>query len=280
MSPIELTGVLFAVAIAAGLIGSLIGLGGGIVIVPVLTLGFHIGIREAIGASIVAVVASSVAAAPRSLNSGFSNLRLGVFLAVATTLGALTGAFVSGLVDARALFGIFGVVLAFSGAQMIAKHRTGYPVPAGEASAVSAALGLDGHYHDPVAGERVDYTVQRPMLGLSLMYLAGTVSGMLGIGSGALKVPAMDVAMRLPLKVSTATSNLLIGVTASAGAVVYLVKGDVDPYLAGPVAIGVLLGAWLGGRVFARLAPSVVRWTFLAVLAIVTTQMLGRAIGA
>jgi uncharacterized protein len=250
-------------------------------LVPILTLGFHVGIRLAIATSLVAVVASSVAVAPRMLNTGLSNVRLGVFLAVATTLGGLTGAFVSGAVDPRLLYALFGTVLVISGVQMVLQHRSpsGRDAPEPAPSGLSTSLGLLGNYHDPGSDEERGYVVQRPALGLALMYVAGTVSGLLGIGAGVLKVPALDVAMRLPFKVSTATSNLLIGVTASAGAIVYLARGSVDPYLAGPVALGVLAGAWLGGHLFTKLDPSLIRWAFLVVLAVVATQMLYKALG-
>ncbi len=280
MTPLDLTGLLLIMAAGAGLIGSLVGLGGGVLLVPILTLGFHVDIRLAIATSIVAVVASSVAAAPRALHTGFSNVRLGIFLAIATTLGGLTGAFVSGIVDPRILYALFGTVLAISGVQMVLQHRSRRPAPEPEPSALSSSLGLRGSYQDPGSKEERGYVVQRPVLGLSLMYVAGTVSGLLGIGAGVLKVPAMDVAMRLPFKVSTATSILLIGVTASAGAIVYLARGSVDPYLAGPVALGVVGGAWLGGHLFTKLAPSIIRWTFLVVLAVVAAQMLLKAVGA
>jgi uncharacterized protein len=282
VTPLELTGLLLVMAAGAGLIGSLVGLGGGVLLVPILTLGFHVDIRLAIATSIVAVVASSVAAAPRTLSTGFSNVRLGVFLAVATTVGGLTGAFVSGIVAPRLLYLLFGTVLVVSGLQMVLQHRSRSRRPAAEPepSALSSSLGLGGSYRDPGSDEERGYVVQRPVLGLSLMYVAGTVSGLLGIGAGVLKVPAMDVAMRLPFKVSTATSNLLIGVTASAGAIVYLARGSVDPYLAGPAALGVLAGAWLGGHLFTKLGPSIIRWTFLAVLALVAVQMLIKAVGA
>jgi uncharacterized protein len=280
VTPLELTGLLLVMAAGAGLIGSLVGLGGGVLLVPILTLGFQVSIRLAIATSIVAVVASSVAVAPRTLSTGFSNVRLGIFLAVATTLGGLTGAFVSGIVAPRLLYLLFGTVLVVSGVQMVVRARSCRPAGEPEPSALSSSLGLGGSYRDQGSDEERGYVVQRPVLGLSLMYVAGTVSGLLGIGAGVLKVPALDVAMRLPFKVSTATSNLLIGVTASAGAIVYLARGSVDPYLAGPAALGVLAGAWLGGHLFSKLAPSIIRWTFLAVLAVVAVQMLIKAVAA
>ncbi len=284
MTPIELAAVLFAVSIGAGLLGSLLGLGGGFVVIPALTLLFGVDIRLAIGASVVAVVATSVAAAPANLSSGLSNLRVAIFLAMATTIGALTGAWLSGRLDPRVLYGVFGAVLVFAGAQMARKLYTDHVpalVPAQSEPARPGGtdvLALSGSYPDTASGKAVDYNVVHPLLGLSLMYLAGTVGGLLGIGSGVLKVPAMDVAMRLPLKVSMATSNLLIGVTAASASLVYLLRGDVDPYLAGPVAAGVLLGAWAGGRLLPRMRVGVLTWGFLAVMIVVAGEMLWKGL--
>ena len=191
VTPLDLTGLLLVMAAGAGLIGSLVGLGGGVLLVPVLTLGFHVDIRLAIATSIVAVVASSVAAAPRTLRAGFSNVRLGVFLAVATALGGLTGALVSEMVAPRLLYGLFGMVLVVSGVQMVLQQRSRSRRPAAEPepepSALSSSLGLRGSYRDPGSDEERGYVVQRPVLGLSLMYVAGTVSGLLGIGAGVLR---------------------------------------------------------------------------------------------
>jgi hypothetical protein len=263
------------------LLGSLLGLGGGFVVIPVLTLLFGVDIRLAIGASVVAVVATSVAAAPGNLSSGLSNIRVAIFLAMATTVGALTGAWLSGRLDPRVLYAVFGAVLVFAGAQMARKlhsERGSAGVTAGLEPALCRhgedRFALGGSYPDTATGETVDYRVVHPVLGLSLMYVAGTVGGLLGIGSGVLKVPAMDVAMGLPLKVSMATSNLLIGVTAASASLVYLLRGEVDPYLAGPVAAGVLLGAWAGGRLLPRLRVGVLTWGFLAVMVVVAGEML------
>jgi hypothetical protein len=280
MTPIELAAVLFAVSIGAGLLGSLLGLGGGFVVIPVLTLLFGVDIRLAIGASVVAVVATSVAAAPANLASGLSNIRVAIFLAMATTIGALTGAWLSGRLDPRVLYGVFGAVLVFAGAQMARKLYTDH-VPALETAlrrGGSDRFGLSSSYPDVATGGTVDYKVVHPVLGLSLMYVAGTVGGLLGIGSGVLKVPAMDVAMRLPLKVSMATSNLLIGVTAASASLVYLLRGEVDPYLAGPVAAGVLLGALAGGRLLPRMRVGVLTWGFLAVMIVVAGEMLWKGL--
>jgi len=283
MTPLELAGLLFAASMAAGLLGSLLGLGGGFVVIPVLTLLFGVDIRLAIGASVVAVVATSVAAAPGNLESGLSNIRVAMFLAMATTIGALSGAWLSGRLDPRVLYVVFAVVLVFAGVQMVRKLRQARAVAAGSQAALAAPeagdrLGLSGSYPDARTGAAVAYRVVHPVLGLSLMYVAGTVGGLLGIGSGVLKVPAMDVAMRLPLRVSMATSNLLIGVTAASASLVYLLRGDVNPFLAGPVAAGVLLGAWAGGRLLPHLKVGVLTWGFLAVVAVVSAEMLWKGL--
>jgi uncharacterized membrane protein YfcA len=283
MTPVELAGLLFAASVAAGLLGSVLGVGGGFVVIPVLTLLFGVDIRLAIGASVVAVVATSVAAAPGNLDSGLSNMRVAIFLAMATTVGALSGAWLSGRLDPRVLYVVFGAVLALTGWQMARKVSTTRAAveddeTEGPRSLRADRLGLSGSYRDPATGSPVAYNVVHPLLGLSLMYVAGTVGGLLGIGSGVLKVPAMDVAMRLPLRVSMATSNLLIGVTAASASLVYLLRGDVDPFLAGPGAAGVLLGAWTGGRLLPRVRLGVLTWGFLAVVAVVAVEMLWKGL--
>ena len=240
---VELSLVLLGVSLAAGVLGSLLGLGGGFVIVPVLTLVFHLDIRLAIGTSIVAVAATSSAGAARNVSESMTNLRVATFLALATTLGAVTGAFLAGVFDARFLFGLFGIVLALSAVQMMRKRGTPAvrePVASlanvgdaseteGRASRLADRLALHSAYYDEAEGSHVSYLVANTGFGLMLMYLAGTLSGLLGIGSGVLKVPAMDLAMHIPMKVSTATSNLLIGLTAAASTVVYFTRGDIDP---------------------------------------------------
>ena len=301
---IELSLLLFAVSVLAGVLGSLLGLGGGFVIVPVLSLALHLDIRLAIGTSIVAVAATSSAGAARNVGESITNLRVATFLAMATTLGAVTGALLSGVVDARLLFGLFGLVLGFSGAQMLRSRRLPkYQEPApsdrlgvghGPATAdpalvfangraehrgrLAAKLALDSAYYDEAEEADVPYVVANTGLGLGLMYLAGTVSGLLGIGSGVLKVPAMDIAMHIPMKVSTATSNLLIGLTAAASAVVYFARGDIDPLIAGPVALGVLLGATQGSKLLRGIRTERLRTLFVGALMIVAVQMLWKAI--
>jgi uncharacterized membrane protein YfcA len=289
--------VLFAASIAAGALGSVLGLGGGFVIVPVLTLGFHLDIRLAIGTSIVAVAATSAAGAASNVTESITNLRVATLLAMATTLGAVTGALMAGVFDARFLFALFGVVLGVSSLQMLRRRSiavaevpslvseqvvlsVGTAALPREARNVHLAdrLSLHSAYWDETAGCEVPYTVVHTGLGLGLMYLAGTLSGLLGIGSGALKVPAMDLAMHLPMKVSTATSNLLIGLTAAASAVVYFARGDIDPLIVGPVALGVLLGATHGSKRLVGMRSDRLRTLFVVVIGVVAAQMLWKGL--
>jgi len=293
---LELSIVLFVVSIAAGALGSLIGLGGGFVIVPFLTLGLHLDIRLAIGTSIVAVAATSSAGAARNVTESITNLRVATFLALATTVGAVTGAVLAGVFSARFLYLLFGIVLAASGIQMLRKRSKQLAgkrlLTVDELNAISVGgasrsrrgggladrLSLHSAYYDEADGREVPYLVAHTGLGLGLMYLAGTVSGLLGIGSGVLKVPAMDLAMNIPMKVSTATSNLLIGLTAAASAVVYFARGDIDPLIAGPVAIGVLVGATGGAGMLSGIRANRLRLIFVIVLGVVAAQMLWKGI--
>jgi uncharacterized membrane protein YfcA len=261
---------ILAFALVAGGFGALVGLGGGVLIVPFLTLVMRVGIRDAVAASLVAVIATSAGAASSYVRDGLSNLRVAIFLEVATTLGAVVGAVVAGLVSPRVLFVLFGLVLVYSAGMMLRRRRVRV------ASAPISGLDLSGEFVD--RGTAVHYTAQRPALGFGLMVGAGLTSGLLGIGSGAMKVPAMDLAMRLPIKVSTATSNLMIGVTAAAGAVVFLMRGDLDPLLATPVAVGVAAGSSLGSRLLPRLASATVRRLFVAVLLVIAVQMIVRGV--
>jgi len=311
---VELSIVLVAVSLVAGALGSLLGLGGGFIVVPVLTLGFHLDIHLAIGTSIVAVAATSSAAAARNVAESITNLRVSTFLALGTTVGAVTGALLAGVFNARFLFGLFGAILIVSGAQMLRKQarKSGAPasgegagqpmtteirepVPAtGELAVIGTVSGrfataasgrladrllLHSAYYDQAEGREVPYVVTRTWLGLGLMYVAGMVSGLLGIGSGTLKVPSMDLAMNIPMKVSTATSNLLIGLTAAASAVVYFARGDVDPLIVGPVAIGILLGATFGSKMLRAVRSDRLRLLFVLVLGLVGVQMLWKGIG-
>jgi uncharacterized membrane protein YfcA len=269
---------IFVGAFAAGLLGSLVGLGGGILIVPLLTIGFGIDIRLAIGASIVCVIATSSGAAAAYVRDHLTNVRVGMVLELATSVGALTGALVAKYFNQQALFLLFGGILLFSVLPTIKK--LGEDVPKGVADdRLSRRLRLASTYPDRVHKTWIPYQVTHVPAGFGMMYIAGVVSGLLGIGSGALKVLAMDTAMRLPMKVSSATSNFMIGVTAAASAGVYFWRGFVVPSIAAPVALGVLLGATLGARLLVRFRNTTVRRIFLPVLLLVGIEMLLRGVG-
>ena len=273
MTPLIFTLAVFGVSLAAGLLGSLLGLGGGIIVVPALTLLLHVDIRFAIGASIVSVIATSSGAAAAYVREGMTNLRVAMFLELGTTAGALSGAYLAGVVPVRTLYLVFGLVMGYSAVAMFRKRRFDL-VAVVPADALADQLRLHGSYWDDALAQDVGYQVTGSRVGLGLMYMAGIVSGLLGIGSGALKVPAMDLAMRLPIKVSTATSNFMIGVTAAASAGVYFSRGQIDPFVAGPVAMGVLFGALAGSRLLGRLRSSVIRGVFVVVLLWVSFEML------
>jgi uncharacterized membrane protein YfcA len=267
-----------AISVVAGAIGALAGVGGGILVIPALTLLFGVDIRLAIGASIVSVIATSSGAAAAYVRDRMTDLRVGMFLELATTSGAVAGALLAAAVASSVLYVLLGVVLLFSAIQQALRLGEELP-PASEAPRISARLGLVGSYPDVRLGRDVAYAAQRVPLGFALMAGAGLVSGLLGIGSGALKVLAMDGAMRLPMKVSSATSNFMIGVTAAASAGIYLGRGAVDPTIAAPVALGVLAGAAIGARVLPRLSNRAVRLVFLPVLVVIGLQTLARGFG-
>jgi uncharacterized membrane protein YfcA len=273
MSPLQFTLLTFAASVGAGVLGSLLGLGGGIIVIPFLTLLMGINIRYAIGASVVAVIATSSGAAAAYVRERMTNLRVAMLLEIGTTTGALSGAYAAGHIGVRWLYVIFGLIMGYSAVAMFRK-RGETATPTVPPDWLADRLRLHGSYRDEATGEEVAYRVTRTPLGLALMYVAGVVSGLLGIGSGALKVPAMDLGMRLPIKVSTATSNFMIGVTAAASAGVYFSRGDIDPFIAAPVAAGVLLGATLGSRLLGRLKGRSIRLLFVVVLLWVSLEML------
>jgi len=276
MSPLVFVSTLFGISLGAGFLGSLIGLGGGIVVVPVLTLVYGIDIRYAIGASVVSVIATSSGAAAAYVRQHLTNLRTAMLLELGTTAGAITGAFVAGILRGRVLFIIFGVVMGYSAVAMLRRVRE--PDRPVEPDRWADRLRLHGSYYDESQKKQIDYKVTHTWLGLGLMYLAGMISGLLGIGSGALKVPAMDLAMRIPIKVSTATSNFMIGVTAAASAGVYFARGDIDPIIAAAVAIGVTIGATGGSFLLTRTDNYVIRVVFVAVLLAVSAQMVWKGL--
>jgi uncharacterized protein len=272
MNVLELTLVIGIGSLLAGFLGALTGLGGGVIIVPLLSLGLGVDIHYAIGASLVSVIATSSGAAAAYVKEGFSNIRIGMFLEVATTLGALLGAYLVSIVSSQIIGVIFGVVLFYSAFQsMLTRHEH----PCREDSPkdrLATRLKMHGSY--PTAlGER-RYCVQGVPLGFGLMFGAGTLSGLLGIGSGAVKVIAMDQAMRLPFKVSSTTSNFMIGVTAAAGAGVYLNRGYIDPGLAMPVMLGVLGGSFAGARFLTGARTVLLRRVFAAVIFTLAVEMI------
>lgn len=269
MTVAELSGFIFAGAVIAGFVGSITGLGGGVVIVPLLTLGFGIDMRYAIGASLVSVIATSSGAAVAYVREGYSNIRAGMFLEVATVLGATLGAFLTTRVATGKIAIIFGFVLLLSLIPFRASRSNG---PGGNVDPLAGRLRFDSSY--PAGAGPQAYHVRRIPLGFSLMALAGTLSGLLGIGSGALKVLAMDRAMGFPFKVSTTTSNFMIGVTAAAGAGIYLNKGYIDPGLAMPTMLGVLIGAMLGTRVLLEAQTRVLHWVFSLVILALGLEMM------
>jgi len=277
VTPLLFVLIVFAVSLVAGMIGSLLGLGGGIIVVPVLTLVLGVDIKLAIGASLVSVIATSSGAAVAYVREKLTNLRVAMFLEIGTTAGAMTGAFVAALIAGRWLFVLFGTLLAYSAVMML-RPRPVHLSEVHDKRRLARALRMDGSYYDAAQGRQVDYEVHRPLLGLIAMYGAGIVSGLLGVGSGVLKVPAMDLGMRLPIKVSTGTSNFMIGVTGAASAGVYFSRGGIDPFIAGPVAAGVLVGAVTGSKMLGRIENRTIRRMFVAALLIVSVQMLVKGI--
>jgi len=269
---------IFAVSVVAGLIGALAGVGGGILVIPVLTFGFDVDIRLAVGASIVSVIATSSGAAAAYVRDRMTDMRVGMFLELATTTGAVCGALLAAVVAPAFLYVLLGVVLLGSAGMHVTRLGEETP-PTGPPSALAARLRLESSYPDRKLGREVPYSARRVPLGFVLMWIAGVVSGLLGIGSGVLKVLAMDGAMRLPMKVSSATSNFMIGVTAAASAGIYLSRGDVDPRIAAPVALGVLAGALVGARLLQHISNRAVRLVFLPVLVVVGIETIGRGLG-
>lgn len=270
MTILLFTIIILVGACLAGLLGSLTGLGGGVVIIPLLTLGFGVDIRYAIGSSLVAVIATSSGSAVAYVKEGFSNIRLGMFLEVATTLGAIIGAFLAIYTPTNLIAIIFGCILIFSALASFQKKQQ--HAGAEPDSQLAHKLRLNSTYPDN--GQMTPYKVHHVPGGFGMMIVAGVLSGLLGVGSGALKVVAMDNIMRIPFKVSTTTSNFMIGVTAAASAGVYLYRGYIDPGIAFPVVLGVLLGALTGSRILANAKPFWLRIIFTIVVVILAAEMI------
>jgi uncharacterized protein len=271
---------LFVVSIGASALGGALGMASGIFIVPVLTMFGGLDIHAAVAASIVSVIACSCGSAAPFLKSGLTNIRVAIVLEVATTLGALTGVLLTGILSVPFLYFLFAAVLLVSASQMMTRrHEILDETEVTNRRDWATVLRLHSSYPDHALGRDISYRVRRVPLGLALMYGAGLISALLGIGSGVLKIPAMDTALRLPIKVSSATSNFMIGVTAAASGVAYFARGDIDPGIAGPVALGSVLGALLGARFLMAVSGDKLRLFFVAVLVALAAQMLLSALG-
>jgi uncharacterized protein len=267
---VVLTLVLLLSSFSAGLIGSLTGLGGGVVIVPMLVLFFHVNLRFAAGASLISVIATSSGAAAAYVREGYTNLRVGMFLQVAASAGALMGAILAARLNVSVIAIIFGLVLFYSA--YLAARRKEDLEPDLPSDPFAVRLGMEGSY--PVPGGWKRYRLYHVNGGFTLMLVAGTLSGLLGIGSGAVKVLAMDQVMRLPYKVSTTTSNFMIGITAATSAGIYLRHGYIEPGLTMPVCIGVLAGALIGARLLGVVNVKLLRVFFCAVIFLMAAEMI------
>ncbi len=270
MTIIVFTILLLAGSLIAGLLGSLTGLGGGVVLIPLLTLVFKVDIHYAIGTSLISVIATSSGAAAAYVKEGITNVRLGMFLELATTIGAITGAFLSTYISTSVIAIIFGCVLVFSAITSFSKKEVDLETE--NKSRLATKLRLNSSYPTKL-GEQF-YNVKNVGGGFITMNIAGIISGLLGIGSGALKVIAMDNIMRIPFKVSTTTSNFMIGVTAAASAGIYLKRGYIDPGLSMPVVLGVLAGAFLGSKILFKVKSSTLRIVFAVVILVLAFEMI------
>ena len=270
MTNLEFTPLVFGISAVAGCLGALTGLGGGVIVTPALTVLLGVDIRYAIGASLVSVIATSSGAAAAFVREGYSNIRIGMFLEIATTLGALLGAYLATRTPTSILSIIFGVVLLHSAWQS-SRDRPADKTSK-KADRLAARFKLNGSYPSP-EGPRA-YQVDHVRTGFGVMFGAGTLSGLLGIGSGALKVIAMDQIMDIPFKVSTTTSNFMIGVTAAASAGIYLSRGYIQPGLAMPVMLGVLAGSLIGARQLIGARVRVLRWIFAGVVGVMAVEMI------
>ena len=271
MTILTFTITVWAISALAGFLGALTGLGGGVIVVPALTLALGVDIKYAIGASLVSVIATSSGAAAAYVKEGYSNVRIGMFLEIATTIGALIGAHLAAHISTHAIAIIFGLVLLQSAYQSVfgVKEEHSYAL---NCDKWGERLRLGGDY--PVNGVRQKYGVCNVPAGVGMMFGAGALSGLLGIGSGAVKVIAMDSTMKIPFKVSSTTSNFMIGVTAAASAAVYLSRGYIDPRIAMPVMLGVLAGAFLGTKVLVHAPVRTLRLTFAIVILLLAVEMI------
>jgi uncharacterized membrane protein YfcA len=264
-------GEILAVGLISGLLGAMIGSGGGVFLIPLLTLLLGVPIHEAIGASIIAVIATSTASAIAYVGDELTNIRLGMTLELSTTVGAIMGGVTAAFLSKNALSGLFAAVMVPT---IVTLWRKKEESPSRMDGEVEPPRGpLDARFYDPNLRREVSYRVKRLPLGMALSFLAGNISGLLGIGGGAIKVPAMTIAMGVPIKAAAATSNFMIGVTAVASAYIYYSRGDVNPLIAVPTAIGVTVGALAGSRIGPRLRSKQLARLFAGVMAILALQM-------
>jgi uncharacterized membrane protein YfcA len=270
MTILLFTGILFVSSLVAGLLGSLTGLGGGVVIIPLLTLVFKVDIHYAIGTSLISVIATSSGAAAAYVREGITNIRLGMFLELATTAGAIAGAWLATYLPTSVIAILFGVVLIVSAGLSFTKRAD--PVTTGTPGELSVKLRLNSTM--PTAQGPKPYFVKNIVGGFFMMNIAGVISGLLGIGSGALKVIAMDNVMRIPFKVSTTTSNFMIGVTAAASVGIYLNRGYIDPGLSMPVMLGVLGGAFIGSKLLSAARTESLKILFALVILVLAAEMI------
>lgn len=270
MSVLLFTIIVLFGAFLAGLLGSLTGLGGGVIIIPLLTLVLGVDIHYAIGASIISVIATSSGSAAAYVKEGITNIRIGMFLEIATTISAIVGAVITVFINPGYIAVIFGIILLFSAIMMVRKKVD--RSDNNTSGKLAGFLKLNGTY--PTEDGIKKYAVHNVIGGFLMMFIAGIISGLLGIGSGALKVIAMDNIMRIPFKVSTTTSNFMMGVTAAASAIVYLHRGQIDPGIAMPVTVGVLLGATIGSKILVKTKTDKLKIVFAIVVTFLALQMI------
>jgi uncharacterized protein len=272
---VEFSALVCLMSLAAGTLGGVLGMASGIFVVPALTLLFGIDIRHAVGVSLISVIACSCGSAASAMENRLTNVRLAILLEIGTALGALTGVVLGGIFPSSVLYLLFAAILLLSAHQMIRKRKAASSAEDIEIPPDRWAVGLrlNSSYPEPITKQEIAYSITRVWLGLILMYGAGAVSALLGIGSGVLKVPAMDSALRLPIKVSSATSNFMIGVTAAASAGIFYVRGDIFPKVAAPVALGSICGAYLGTKILIRTSNERIRTLFIVVLLMLAVKM-------
>nr|MCI1924065.1 sulfite exporter TauE/SafE family protein [Ligilactobacillus acidipiscis] len=272
--------ILAGVGLFAGIFGAIFGIGGGMIVTPIMTIALGLDIKYAIGASVISVIATSSGASIAYLKDDMLNLRVAMFLEIATTVGAILGAILTGVLPAKVLYVLFGMLLIFSSWNMLHKIRASKEeVENTTPDELSEKLELNSTYYDQANRKQVDYKVSNVPGGFTMMFGAGLASGLLGVGSGAFKVIAMDTIMKMPLKPSSATSNLMMGVTAAASATVYFFNGSIKPEIAAPLAIGILVGATIGSRIMQHLQAKLLRKIFIPVLFLIGLQMFLKGFG-